>query len=132
MFNEHAIRKPTWREGTPVVLADGQAWHVPQPWLRLKPTVEHGSVRLIGGLTFGPEHDAEFEKLFVEADAFERLQLEATIVVRLLQSQYDLPDEAFAELIPFDSRDEANREMWAELQRVIRGDTPKPSPVGSE
>ena len=64
MLDEAAKRKPNFdeRNAAPVVLADGQTWYVPKPWLEVRPVFRGGkAVRAYPVLTCGPELDALIE-----------------------------------------------------------------------
>ena len=66
MIDEKAKRKPNFdeRNSAPVVLADGQTWFVPKPWLEIRPVFRKGkAVTAYPVLTCGAELDALIEAM---------------------------------------------------------------------
>ena len=66
MLDEAAKRKPNFdeRNSAPVVLADGQTWWVPKPWLEIRPVFRGGkAVTAYPVLTCGPELDGLIEAM---------------------------------------------------------------------
>ena len=49
MIDEKSRRKESFdqRNSVPVVLADGQTWHLPKPWLELHPVFRDGKVAFV-------------------------------------------------------------------------------------
>jgi hypothetical protein len=131
MLDEKALRKPGFRDGPKVTLADGQEWVFPKPRIRFKPRIVDGRVEIGGGPSFGPEFDLKLDVLFgvAQADPAERLRVKFEVAVRLLAANYDLKPDDFAELLVLEPGDPASDERWEELSRAIMGITPKPSPA---
>lgn len=72
MPDERALRKPTFQEGHPVVLADNQAWTLPKPYIRLIPKVaDDGTVDVDYSRSWGPEHDDAIEVIFGRGEGFD-------------------------------------------------------------
>ena len=66
MVDERSKRKPNFdeRNSAPVVLADGQVWHVPKPWLKVRPVFRGGrAVSAYRVLTCGAELDGLVEAM---------------------------------------------------------------------
>jgi len=131
MFDEVALRKPSFSEGYKVTLADGQEWTLPKPKIRFKPKIVDGKVEVAGGPSFGPEYDQQLDVLFgaVDVEPIERLRVKFEMAVRLLSANYDLKPEVFGELIVLQPDDETSDERWEQLTRAIMGIAPKPSPA---
>ena len=123
--------KPGFQEGGRVKLADGQHWAFPKPRLVFKPKIVNGAIDFDGGPTFGPEFDDKLEVLIGvrEASLVEHLRIKFEMAVRLLRTNYELRDEDFAELIVLVVGDPASDERWEQLERVLMGIAPKPSPA---
>lgn len=131
MLDERALRKPGFQEGYRVKLADGQEWAFPKPRMVFKPKIVNGTIDFDGGPSFGPEFDDKLEVLLGvrEATPVERLRIKFEMAVRLLKANYDLRDEDFGELIVLVVGDPVSDERWDELDKVLAGSSPKPSPA---
>ena len=131
MLDERALRRPGFKAGVWVKLADGQEWGFPKPRLILKPKIADGSIDIGGGPTFGPEFDDKLEVLLGVRDAepAERLRVKFELAVRLLATNYDLKPDDFGELIVLEPGDPDSEERWDALNNVLVGASPKPSPA---
>jgi hypothetical protein len=99
MIDETSRRKPNFDEpnSVPVVLADGQAWYVPKPWVELWPRFEAGVARTTYPLlTCGPRLDAligAVSDAIGDAGTYgELLAGAATLGAWMLLTQYELSD----------------------------------------
>jgi hypothetical protein len=130
-LDETALRRPTWRDGHKITLADGQEWTIPKPRLRLRPRFENGKVVGVRDVEYAPEDDSLVDTLFgaadAEADAWVAARWE--LLARLLRANYDLSDDALAELLVIDPEDASGSDRWSEITRRLRGLGPKPSPA---
>jgi len=134
MRDEKSLRRAGFTEGSPVTLADGQAWTFPRPRLRLRPKiVDGGRVEIAGDRTFGPEFDSKLDVLFSASDdgsgGWDRLAVEFELVVKLLLANYDLAPVDVEELLVMEPGEPSSDARWAELEDVVLGASPKPSPA---
>ncbi len=133
MLDEKALRRPGFTEGCAVVLADGQAWTFPRPRLRLRPKIVDGRVEVAGGRTFGPEFDSKLDVLFgssdEESDGWARLGVEFEVLTRLLMANYALADSDVGDLLVMEPGDPDSDERWRQLEELVLGAAPKPSPA---
>ena len=132
MLDEKALRKSGFSEGYQVTLADGQAWTVPKPRFRFRPTFGPDGRTEVGGLpTFGAEYDQQIETLYGAGDVepIESIRVRMDMAARLLRSNYSLTDDDLADLIVLDPGDAESLERWDELGRAVMGLVPKPSPA---
>ena len=96
MIDERAKRKPNFdeRNSAPVVFGDGQTWHVPKPWLEIRPTFRGGkAVASYPVPTYGPEIDALLEAISECEDMVAQITAAASLAAYLLRWHYDLTDE---------------------------------------
>jgi len=135
MIDEKTRRKPNFdeRNSSPVVLADGQTWHLPKPWLELRPVFRDGKpVTAYGLLTSGAELD-ELVEAIGEAETF-RAQVvgAASLAARLLLHHYDLSDADLDELLRFRVSDPASLAWMENVIEIATGQSgPKPSGAGN-
>jgi hypothetical protein len=116
MLDERAKRKPNWSEqnSVPVVLADGQPWSVPKPWLEIRPVFRDGrAASNYPVLTYGPDFDELLQAMADCEDRRTELIAIASLAARLLRWHYDLSDADLAGLLAFRAADAASTE-WAE------------------
>jgi hypothetical protein len=131
MLDEKALRKPGFKEGHRIRLADGQEWSFPKPRLIFKPKIADGKIDFDGGPSFGPEFDDNIEALFGvrRAEPPERLRIKFEMAVRLLLTNYDLKPDDFCELLVLEVNDPESDARWEAIDRVLMGLSPKPSPA---
>lgn len=136
-LDEKALRRPTWVEGVPVTLWDGQVWHLPRPTLAgfYPRRSKDGLVEAQVGYSFGPDYDYLLDEVLDATEVQEQVGALMAVAAHLLITNYDLPDEALPRLLyyAFDGqpRREDNRAMWEAIQAVAFGQAPKATPVGS-
>lgn len=133
--DERALRRPEFRDGTQVRLADGQLWTLPRPRLRIRPlrNAETGRIEVGGGSRYGSEFDAVFDEL-VECppdDQLARWGLQFELTAILLQQNYHLADGDLADLLDTEMDSATSTEMWSSILPVLTGRAPKRSPDGS-
>jgi hypothetical protein len=133
-LDERRLRKPDFRDGTGVILRDGQTWTFPKPWLRLYPVrTADGSFTVGGGLGF----DADYEELAGQLaagpsdDPVRKLEIQFRMAAGLLCRNYELTDAHLRRLLAVDLDDDSCRECWARINEVLLGRVPKPSADGS-
>ena len=107
MLDERALRKPGFKDGVRVKLADGQERSFPKPRLIFKPKITDGKIDFDGGPTSGAESDENMDVLFGlrEAAVLERPRVKFEMAVRLLSTNYDLKPEDFSGLIVLEPGD---------------------------
>jgi len=134
MFDETALRLPGFTEGASVVLADGQAWTLPRPVIRLVP-----AANAIGWRVILPVGDGEAYRLLYDAyDAAEtgseRVGNVAQMARLLILANYGLTDDQVADLIQFGftDADPEGRRIFDEVSDIALGNGPKPSGGGDE
>ena len=131
MIDEKALRKPTFDEtnSSPVVLADGQTWYLPKPWLEVRPTFRGGrAVESVPVLTCGPAFDS-LKNTVENAEGDEIITAGATLTAHMLLVNYDLTDEQLAALLIFRAEVAWLREAMA----VANGaSAPKASSAGND
>lgn len=139
--DEKDYRRPDWREGVNVVLADGQAWALPRVLVRLVPTADgkdyepYARVGDAGDRTFSDllkAHDEAVE----ENDDKKYFLTELQLARHLLLVNYDLDGGQVAELLQFSLDVEADPEGARIRQEVLdvvfcrRASLPKPTGGG--
>lgn len=134
-LTEALRRRPGFKEGVPIVLGDGAAWHFPKPKLRFIPAADdQGELHLKSdGFTLGREIDPYLDRV-MEADTDVEI-----IEAAMMMGYYALRQNYLIELgelgkLLFYIHDDDNLEMWKQLVGFVRGDAqegPKVSAVGS-
>jgi len=124
MLDETSKRKPNFSEpdSVRVVLADGQPWAVPKPWLEVRP-VFHRSVAVSSwpAYTYSPELDRLIERV-AEADGFyAEVAAVATLAAELLCWHYDLADADLDQLLAYRSGDPASLEWTGQVIEIATG-----------
>jgi hypothetical protein len=137
LLDEHALRRPDWREGVPVTLWDGQEWTLPKPVVTGFYPRRNGDGMLepATGRDLGSAYDELLDQFFVTEDGYEAVKLSLNLAALLLLANYHLTDTDLRRLLyyalPADSRHEENQAMWETILAVATGRAPKPTPVGS-
>ena len=131
MIDEKTKRRPTFDEANsaPVVLADGQTWWMPKPWLEVRPTFRGGrAVDSAPALTCGPEFDA-VKKAVDDAEGDDIITAGATLAAHMMLLNYDLADDQLGTLLVF----RANQTWLRDACAIANGATaPKASSAGSD
>jgi hypothetical protein len=94
-FPEESKRRTGWIPGVPVILADGQEWHLRRPELELSPAMADGQVV---GINAGLDGVEDYERMVsilegetrVDVAELWRVRFEAAVV--MLRPNYDLTD----------------------------------------
>ncbi len=85
MVVEQSARRPAFKEGTRIVLADGQAWSLPGRWSDRD----------------DPEFDAILRAVFEAEDVADRLRHELALTILLLSRNYQLGPGDYQALLGF-------------------------------
>jgi hypothetical protein len=148
-LTEEARRKATWKPGRPVLLTNGEQWHVPRPLIVL--TVDETESGFVECLTTEDPQGRYLELARARRDAannYEFMRAEILLGSYLLRWNYDLTPAEVARLMPFyyklerdddaepeDPEVEAQETQLArireEVMSVVRGLGPKPPPGGT-
>jgi hypothetical protein len=118
MLDPMTRRRPEFRPGTSVLLADGQVWVLPDP-------------DVSAGLT--PSLDALIAGVVEAGDAIEGLRAELALGIYLISANYDLPPLALGPLLEFRSGDPSLTRFQADLHQValayVRAHRPDAAPL---
>jgi hypothetical protein len=133
-IDELAKRKPTidLAHSAPIVLADGQTWHLPKPWLVLQPIFSEGKpISVFPFLAYGDEIDDLIVTIGEASDNAEIIIGVATLASWMLAINYDLTDDDLNGLL-WVRRDDLASWDWAKtVMDVATGrDRPKVSSDG--
>jgi hypothetical protein len=124
MIDEASKRKPNFdaRNSAPVVLADGQSWFVPKPWLEIRPVFRGGrAVAAYPVLTCGPKLDALVEAMAECEDLNSQVMAAASLTAHLLCWHYDLSDQELDQLLAFRRGDDASLKWMCESMAIVAG-----------
>src|SRR5262245_20877097 len=136
MIDEKAKRKENFdeRNAAPVVLADGQTWFVPKPWLEIRPVFRGGKALTAWRvLTCGPELDALIDALSECDDLDGQVTAAASLAAHLLCWHYDLTDAQLDELLAFRCADHSSLNWMREVLAIATGRSgPKASSAGGD
>ena len=128
---EVECRRPGWRPGAEVVLADGQAWHFPRPALvyrvELDPTTRQPRFRADASrqsTTYGARLD-QLDASRNGGPYFSRL---TALALELLDVQYQIPDASVPELFVFDPASSISLHRWEAIRQAVLGMGPYPKP----
>jgi hypothetical protein len=104
------------------VLADGQAWFLPKPWLEIRPVFRGGKVVTAWRvLTCGPELDALVEALGESDDLDSQVMAAASLAAHLLRWHYELTDAELDQLLAFRCADASSLDWMREVFRIATG-----------
>lgn len=109
----------------PIVLADGQEWCFPKPFVDFIPRFDDG--RCV--LAVESEYQAFLDRMDTD-DSMEQLKAECELERHMLLKVYDLSDEEIAGLLRWRSSSEADTERRQAILNVAWGVGPKPKPDG--
>jgi hypothetical protein len=128
-LDEQARRRPDFRGGVPVTLADGQEWYLPRPRKLFVADDSEAGFRLRWDL--GDEYGRLFEAARSIATFEDMVRAEFALAKYLLRLNYDLDAAALGRLLVFDYADDpdpALERLRAELIEVTSGRAPAPKP----
>jgi hypothetical protein len=124
MIDEFAKRKPNFdeRNAAPVVLADGQKWHIPKPWLEVRPVFRNGRAdHVYHVLTCGRELDELIEAMMHVEEQDQEICAVASLAAYLLRYHYDLGDDELDQLLAFRVADPASLEWVTQVFAIATG-----------
>ena len=124
MLNEESKRKPNWseRNSAPVVLADGQSWWIPKPWLEIRPVFRRGrAVSAYPVPTQGPELDELVDAMAECEDRSGQVMAAASLAAHLLSWHYELTDSELDGLLCFRKGDDASLEWMKQVCDIAMG-----------
>ena len=117
-------------DSVPVVLADGQAWYLPRPYVECFGRFEGGKLVTVASETqFGPEFDRLTESLVGE-DGSVRYADYFALAALLLTANYDLADADLPRLLRHRRDDAASIERMQAVIDVALGNAPKAPAAG--
>jgi hypothetical protein len=106
----------------PVMLADGQAWHIPKPWYTICPVFEAGKAKTSYPFyTYGKDDDELIEFIGEAETLSTQICGVATLAARLLQHQYELTDSELDQLLCFRDGEPDSEEWLRAVMRVATG-----------
>jgi hypothetical protein len=108
MIDERARRRPTYRAGTLVRLADGQLWSLPA----------------VSGEENDPVLGALLRAVNLPEPGPEQLRDELALTIALLSRNYQLSPETYPLLLTFRAGDSAKGELQDAIRRVARDAVP--------
>ncbi len=124
MIKEIDCRRPDWQPGAEVMMADGQAWHIPRPRLvhRMMRDPATGALTLkTDASAQGESYAALIDRLDAEGGADDWFTAVTTLCLELLAQNYDLPDEAIPQMFTIDLGSEINTRRWNLIGQAIKG-----------
>jgi len=118
----------------PVVLADGQTWWLPKPWLEIRPVFRGGKVvSTYDVVTCGPDLDEMIEAISEAETITAQVVGAASLAAHLLRFHYDLTDEDLDQLLRFRLSDPASLDWVKAVIEVATGRSgPKLSGAGGD
>jgi predicted O-methyltransferase YrrM len=134
MLDEKALRNDKFDEVNSVrlVLADGQAWAIPKPWLVVRPVFREGKVvTAYNVLTYGQAVDELIEAVADTDSVVGHISAVASLAAYFLQWHYSLTDRDLDGLLAYRSGDAESMEWLKRVMEIATGsDGPKVSSVG--
>jgi hypothetical protein len=124
MLDEQSKRKPNFdeRNAAPVVLADGQTWWIPKPWLEVRPVFRGGrAVTAYPVLTCGPELDGLVEAMAECEDLDSQVTAVASLAAYLLCWHYELTDAELDGLLAFRCTGDDSVNWMREVAAIATG-----------
>lgn len=126
-LNEVELRKPGFREGYALMMADGQRWHIPKPRIRVKLLERENESSILQRPAFGDAYEQSIDILFgvEEATNWKRLETRFKLMAALLRENYELTPQNVSELLILEVDDEKSDERWEEVEDALLGIQPK-------
>jgi hypothetical protein len=135
MLDEQTLRKPEFRDGPKIKLADNQEWTFPKPGFRVLPADgPDGQITAAWRPTYGAAYDRLLEVFLGVASVTlgELFEMRFRGACDLLRRNYELSTTQLAELLVYEEDDPASEARWREIDGILVGAPPKkPSPDGS-
>jgi hypothetical protein len=116
MLDERSLRRPSFDESNsaPVVLADGQTWYLPKPFLRLRPVFGGRRATGFGPVTTSDPEWNELRRAIQDAAEGEILIPIANLGAHMLARNYDVSDDQLGDLFGWDEN-----QTWASSVMAI-------------
>lgn len=133
-IDEPSRRRPEFAGDVPVVLCDGQTWHLPKPRIRFRPRTGPNGFEAKPTCQWGDEFWSKIDALATarESDDVSLLiDKQMDLCCSLVLKNYDLAEEDLGELLQFEFGDPDNDAMRDVILRVAQGLPPKTSGDGS-
>ena len=124
MIDEKSRRKECFdeRNSVPIVLADGETWHFPKPWLEIHPTFREGkATSTCPILTYNNEIDCLIKKIQETDDNSTTLLYINSLGALLLSYNYSLSDTDLTSLFVFRLGDRSSQEWTIKIMEVATG-----------
>lgn len=133
-IDEQSRRRPGWRDGAKIELADGQEWTFPRPRVRYVPSDHERGFEVRSG--FGPEYDATivaYDEAVERGDWPGMVGGQMKIAAFLLRLNYDLTTAELQRLLQFEYGPGIEDPIRRAIMDVASGaDAPKASTAGSD
>jgi hypothetical protein len=127
-MDETALRKPGFRDGPKVKLADDQEWTFPRPSFRVFPA-DGPDGQIVTGWrpTYGSAYDRLLEVFLGAARVTtdELFDMRFKAACDLLRRNYDLTTDQLAELLVYEEDDPASEARWGDIDGILVGSPPK-------
>lgn len=136
MLSELERRKPNFDEvnSVRVVLADGQRWALPKPWVEIRPVFRNGAaVDVQVSLTYGPHIDALIASVGVAETWGQMVSAVASLAAWMLCWHYDLADDDLDELLAYRVGDPVSSAWIEQVTETATGRSgPKAGSAGGD
>lgn len=121
-LDEEALRRPGFRPGRPVTLADGQDWNLPCPEVVIVPTFESdGTMGVEYRADLGPDFDRDLATLLGATTTLDEAAALLRVGVDLLRINYDLAPADFPTLLRYRVGGEATDPTLAAIYLIATG-----------
>ncbi|MHB8359798.1 MAG: hypothetical protein ACYDCP_09935 [Thermoplasmataceae archaeon] len=125
MIDEPTRRKPDvfdQANSVPVVLADGQTWHLPKPWYVIRPTFDGGvATAAYRFFSYSPKLDELVELIGATDDLDAVIVGVATLAAHILLYQYDLADAELDQLLAYRVGDPSSMDWTRAVMETATG-----------
>lgn len=137
MLNEYSLRRSDFGQGpptTPVVLADGQEWHLPRPTFVFVPDEGEAGARHVSSL--GPDYQAliDAHEAAIDTQDFRKVVgAQVRLFAFLVRASYDVTTEQLGELVRVSYEEGSEGHALLERLRELaygRVEAPKASTAG--
>ncbi len=104
-IDEQSRRRGDFRADVPVVLADGQVWHLKKPSILVGRRKAEGATGYFTRSSFGPDYFEKIEAFYhasTEDDPEPYIAASFDLAIALLLQNYDLTEQEAEDLVLFD------------------------------
>jgi hypothetical protein len=122
--DEETLRKSCFdlSNSVPIVLADGQTWFLPKPWLEIRPVFRLGRAYSAGRvLTYGDDLDQRVKEIGQCTEESAIIAAIASLGAYLLSVTYELRDSDLEELFHFRVGDQGSLDWAKQVMDVATG-----------